>query len=200
MNDLLKREWYLDLDRTLFDTERFVLELFKVAGRIYREKGVRRMRLLTDLPHQIRYVGDLSYYPFFDHLAEYGVDTQEAKKLLYEALKDNDFLYKDAHELLDWLESHGIQPHILTFGDKDYQSFKISLAPRLQNLPVTIVQESKGAFLARQACESAILVDDKLVTDLPEWCTGALLTRKKSVAGYNGLVIKNLNDLMRFVE
>jgi FMN phosphatase YigB (HAD superfamily) len=86
------------------------------------------------------------------------------------AQQNIDFCYPEVHRMLKQLTANGWEMSILTYGDEEYQLYKISHCKLLTelSLPVHVVDESKRLFLAREfPKQPGILVDDKYPLNLP---------------------------------
>lgn len=105
-----------------------------------------------------------------------------------------DFCYPEVHEAVERLAQKHETMAILTFGDVEYQNYKINhcrLLARLK-LPVHVVSESKRLFLAREfAKQPGILVDDKYPLNLPSHWAHVWLNRDSKLK-----VPKRLNVTM----
>lgn len=190
-------KWYLDLDDTLYRTTfgygkvvRTAAELYKIRPLLFALRLLKTRRKF-DFGDGVRHSTQL-----FHALRSYGIDSIEAEALLLKKLKGIDFLYPDAAKFLDWLEKQKIKPTIITLGDPETQDFKISLIPRLRNFDRIVVQEPKEDYLSRLPKHEAIIIDDRQVNNLPKWCKGVMVTRKRTAENYDGKVIKSLTELI----
>lgn len=145
----------MDLDRTLFDTDRFIEGVWSYAGELYGldiEAERLRAKQFYDM------YGNSYDYRFFDHLRDcVGADFDQedfvrgAKRAL-----SGQFLYADVTpQVIDIIHA------ILTFGNTQYQMFKLSLCPELEGIDYHIVLEPKGAYISRTFPVPTLLVDDK---------------------------------------
>ena len=175
---------YLDLDRTLFDTSKASVALRVAAEKHFGKYGVTAQLLYDTYRQFTTRVGEQHYYRFFDHLADYGINEDEAEASLRRELAGEDFLFPDAQVFLDFVDTQSIVPIILTFGEKRFQLFKASLAPRLARYPIETILFDKIDYLAERPDDSAILVDDKSIHTafLPRHCTGVLIDRSQPEA------------------
>jgi len=144
---------FVDLDRTLFDTSRFV-------EAIRNELKLQFQVVMTtnEARNYYRYYEDLYDYDFFKHCQDRGVTSQQIYDCIFPELliKYGSFLYEDVRSLL------GTEFEIMTFGSEPYQSLKLKMAPELQDRAVTIVHERKGAYINREFKNvSVTLIDDK---------------------------------------
>lgn len=145
----------MDLDRTLFDTNRFIERVWSYAGERYH-LNVEIERLRAKQFYDI--YGDSYDYRFFDHLRDcVGADFDQADFILSaKRTLSGQFLYPDVTpQLIDAIHA------ILTFGNKEYQMFKLSLCPELEGIDCHIVLEPKGAYISRTFPMPTLLIDDK---------------------------------------
>jgi hypothetical protein len=170
---------YLDLDRTLFDTPEFMERIMTIMA-TQIGGSMTAPNLLEEALSRYRILAAGQYtYQFFTHMAAYGFDQVKLEAFLREQLQGDDFLYPDAHGLLDYVDEQKIPVTILTFGDTLYQCFKASLVDRLKNYERACVLIEKPQYLAEHADRPSMLVDDKIfqVNQLPAHCTGVLINR-----------------------
>jgi hypothetical protein len=151
---------YLDLDRTLFKTDKLREVWEYIEAQYPMAVGAYDSRETF-----YYYVDDLYYYDMGGHLASLGLEPQDVYADVAEAgFADGRFEYDGCHELIETLEKHGADIRILTFGADDFQRFKVSLCPSLQGLEVMTTLRSKAELLdeLEQECW---LVDDKMLGD-----------------------------------
>lgn len=104
----------------------------------------------------------------------------EIEKLIHDQHKD--FCYPDAHELLRWLAKEAYDVRVLTFGDGEFQRFKLMICPYLsQNrLPIHVVKQFKKDFLKDNFKDTnGVLIDDRYPLDLPKGWTHIWLDRSE---------------------
>lgn len=97
----------------------------------------------------------------------------------------NDFCYPDAHALLRSLTQKNNDVRILTYGDGEYQRFKIRTCREIAQLhiPVHVVQTAKSIFLQTYFSDASIrgiLADDKYPLHLPDNWHHAHINRSNS--------------------
>ncbi|HEU5187786.1 MAG TPA: HAD family hydrolase [Candidatus Saccharimonadales bacterium] len=190
-------KWYLDLDDTLFQTTLGYSEVCRAVSKLYKIKLMTfAIRMLRMRAKPTKGGSERGYLRLFHTLRSFGIDPDEAAPVIKQELERYDFLFPDAAVLLDWLENQGVRPVILTFGDPETQVFKMSLVPRLAEFEHVVVQEPKQQYLKKMTKHDAILVDDKPIQDLPDWCRGVLIQRKIRVAPPNTRVITKLTELI----
>ena len=164
----MRPTFYLDLDRTLFRTER-VYEIIAKIAELYPEKpslvdGYELRHNHYVYPFAAEgdtrtYSHDLSWW-----LRDHGLDPGSVYgRLLESELTDGRFEYKDVAELVGQLKSRG-EVKILTFGVDEYQRFKAALCPSLEGVEVITTLKSKTEYLNRYGRDGDWMVDDKLIT------------------------------------
>lgn len=156
---------YIDLDRTLFNTDKFKVSAWQWIEVNY--KNIDAELETERLGKFMKHTGDMHMYDFFAHVSEVLKLDNEAmsslKNNLRSSMRETDLLLAGAAQALTILKELG-DCHILSFGEEHYQIFKARCVPALDNLPVTIVQEPKGDYLRRAGVdERCLLIDDKLV-------------------------------------
>lgn len=167
---------YLDLDRTLFNTPVFVPELVAAAEKLY---GLDAQQFQKDMAtyYLSSADGQLQHYDFFAQLAAHAIDIRHAERELLAALHGRNYVYDDAREMLQLLGSTPITLGIVSYGTQFYQLFKYKAAPELAGLPIKVVFHDKATYIAEQPHEPSWLVDDKITSNLPDWCVMILLDR-----------------------
>ena len=168
----------IDLDRTLFDTDRFIHDIAVILET--RFDVVNADRFISNVGDYYVQTGEnLRTYDFFRHIESLGLDADEVETHLetvfFEEPEDtrNTYLYDDAPRFIEFLRSeaniHDIK--VLTYGEERMQKLKLRLAATvLKDIECVIIQEPKGPYLAFLYSEGqkGIVVDDKYISDLPE--------------------------------
>lgn len=172
------RRVYLDLDRTLLDTEKLVHHLFVACEKLY---GLSQQMLRTEIPDFYFSVGNLRHYDLFAQLEAHGIGYDQARHDLAQALAGIDVAMPGLTELLQFVAAHHLEAHVVSFGKTDYQMFKYHMLPPVHRLPITVIFEDKNVWLDKQSTTPSVLIDDKRTWPLPQWCTQLLLDSK---AGY----------------
>ena len=146
-----------DLDRTLFDTSRFVHDVWALAGREYGiDAEAERLRA----PSFYQFYGDWYDYQFFDHLADVIGDTFDRTVFIAKAQRElsGAYLFDDVTpDIIDLIDA------IVTFGNQTYQSFKLSLCPQLDGIERHIILAMKGEYIAQTFTAPTVLIDDKAI-------------------------------------
>jgi hypothetical protein len=165
---------YLDLDRTLLDTPRFSEAVIVAFEQTY---SVPAKDFQGQMPQFYVRHGDMQYYDFYGHARMLGHDPHEVAERLRPMLAGQDFLYPDARDLVEKLKHAPVQASVLSYGPENYQGFKFSLLSELHHLPFVATLQFKQDFLVDQPQVPSLLVDDKIVSPLPTWCSQFLIDR-----------------------
>lgn len=165
----MKPTFYLDLDRTLFHTER-IDELFPVLARLYPElaglrDGYEHREEYFVFPHLDDGDTKTYYYDLAAQLRDARLDIAQAFLALRAELGDGRFEYEGAAELVAALRARGTV-RILTYGENVYQKFKASLCPALAGLEVITTVEPKVEYLNEHAIVGDWIIDDKVIDGL----------------------------------
>ncbi len=170
----------LDLDRTLFDTDRYTAALL---GALAPQIGVSAEILIAEVPGQ--YVasshGGGSYYDMIRHLQAYGASFDDIKRCVAEL--PNDYLFPDAASLLNALRASRREAQLLTHGEHKAQSLKLAVCQPLGHMAAHITLQPKGLYIANKWPNSGgMIVDDKDIADIPEGWTGVRINRSASAS------------------
>lgn len=166
---------YLDLDRTLLDTDKLVSHLFAACEKLY---GLSQQTLRAEIPDFYFSAGDLRHYDMFAQLSAHGINYESARQELAAELAGQDFAIPGLDDLLQFVADQNLDAHILSFGKTDYQMFKYHMLPQAKHLPITVIFEEKDKYLQQQSTEPTVLLDDKRTWPLPPWCVQLLLDPK----------------------
>ena len=152
---------YLDLDRTLFDTEK-TGEIWQVVGRLYPQVDTEQSYRQREQYYGM--VGDLYFYDMSAQLRDFGLDPETVYAELQKTeLADGRFEFSGCRELIETLGKHA-EVQVFTFGMDDFQRFKASLCPSLRGLQVITTLRAKAEVLDDTETE-CWLVDDKPIGD-----------------------------------
>ncbi len=145
----------MDLDRTLFDTDKFVKVIWDFAERYY---GIDAAAERGKAPDYFTYHNEMYDYRFFDHLRA-ATGKKYNKEQFVSAAKTGlpgGYLYGDVTTaVIDLIDA------IITFGNQEYQMLKLALCPGLKNIDSHYLLEPKGPYIARTFKQPSILIDDK---------------------------------------
>lgn len=96
----------------------------------------------------------------------------------------HDFCYSDVHRFLKNVTEKHNDVRILTYGNGEYQRYKINLCPVISGLkiPVHVVNEPKRQFLADNfTSANGVLLDDKYPLQLPSNWQHIWINRKSNL-------------------
>ncbi len=167
--DVTNRQLVLvDLDRTLFDLDKFFTTIWRTLGDMYgfnAQDALDHMREFYYRPKD----GYHGTYAFGNHLHVFVPDADEHAtiQLLVDRLRGTSFLFDDASVLFEWAKRFDVR--ILSFGESHIQEFKLAFCPELAVIPTELIMERKTEYIAEHyAGRHGFLVDDKLELGLPE--------------------------------
>jgi hypothetical protein len=161
---------FLDFDETLFNHYSYLdwvdtfLEQYDVPKGAFSEKVEQYHKVIEE---------NLRLYDHNGHMENvagrsWSFLSGEIEHMLEEDRPD--FCYPEVHEFLRKVKEGGYKPRILTYGNGEYQRYKIRSCRILSEmrLPIHVVNEAKGVFLKREFPEGeGILIDDKGPLNLP---------------------------------
>ena len=167
---------FVDFDETLFDHLSYIAWLEEQLNRIGKlPKGLGSFsRSLDDYHQVISEIPLLRLYRHAEHMQDVSEQSWELISGEIEKLakkQNKDFCYGDAHEFLAWLAKQGLDTRILTYGDGEYQRFKLMTCRYLRqnHLPVHVTSQAKRDFLRHNFAKvHGTLIDDKYPLDLPD--------------------------------
>jgi hypothetical protein len=170
---------FVDLDRTLFDTNQFMVALWEAVGQLYPKVDV--VYEVSRIGEWYEHIGDLKHYLFPKQFAHATGDTfAKAAPALHSLLRHEQFAFPDAMVIKMW-PGRGYDVRIVSFGAEDLQKFKLSLMPEFDE-PRDIILEAKGPFLMRNYPNAAgFMVDDKRNPHLPVGIKEVWLDRTANV-------------------
>lgn len=159
---------YLDLDRTLFQTDRigevWVYLAQQYPGIIDPKYERQRAELFYE------WCNDLYCYDMSSQLRQIGLIPEDIyHEVIASPLADGRLEYTDCSSLVNFLKTVS-DLAILTYGRDDYQRFKAALCPSLAGIPIETTLETKAEVLKRTAVHGieVWLVDDKPIgSELP---------------------------------
>jgi len=165
----MKPTFYLDLDRTIFHTER-VEDFFPILERLYPDNtalhdGYARRKQYFVFPHLDDGDTKTYYYDLARQLREAGLNLDTAFAALRDELGDGRLEFEGAGALVRVLQAHGVVK-VLTYGEDVYQTFKASLCPALNGLEVITTLEPKAKYLNEHSVAGDWIVDDKIISGL----------------------------------
>jgi len=167
---MMKRPtFYVDLDRTIFHTER-IGEVFSALEATYPDNVAIRDGYAAREQHYVfphRDDGDEKtyYYDLAGQLRGAGIAINEAFRALQARLGDGRFEYEGADTLVRALRARG-NVKVLTYGEDVYQRFKAALCPSLAGVEVITTLEPKAIYLNEHATANDWIIDDKIIVGL----------------------------------
>lgn len=161
---------FVDFDETLFNHMAYLSWVEDFLEHYGVEKGsfVREIdQFHADLGGNMRLYDHQGHMQKISSRSWSFISGEIEKKL---ARSPNDCCYEDAHAFIKKAIINN-DVRILTFGNGDYQRFKIKTCTLLStlNVPIHVVDEPKSIFLNREYGSSqGILIDDKYPLNLPK--------------------------------
>lgn len=143
---MLETVYFTDLDRTLFDTNSYYSVM---RSAICATEGVDCEAYERDFLEYL--TNSTKPGSGFDYLeAIQGIPKARLYDQLREHLGARSFLFPDSPAFLERHSNSKEQVVILTYGEEEFQRFKILREPEIAHLPFVIVQENKSKWFARQ--------------------------------------------------
>lgn len=167
---------YLDLDRTLLDTDACMNALLDQCEQLY---GLSQDSIRAEIPQYYHYLGQLRYYDFFGQMAAHNLDPYQIEQDMIATI-NQDFLFPDAHDMLRYLTDNNYRLSILSFGKHNFQQLKYKLSPQLAHLPFVSVLYPKDRFISEGHTAPSLLIDDVVASNLPDYCTQFIIDRQAS--------------------
>jgi hypothetical protein len=187
---------FIDVDRTIFDTDRFVVVLWEAIGKTY---GIDSQAELNKLQSYYVYLSSeeksqaraglkpLSHYDFRSHVESVvkGHLADDVVANIQAILAKHNFVYPDTRAILQLVNKNpSLVLKFLTLEQEWYQLVKrkqiINSLPQLNNFAWHVVQEPKGEYIARVfPGTKGWLVDDK-AQQLPKGYKLLWLQRKEA--------------------
>ena len=160
----MKPTFYVDLDRTLFHTDR-VGEIFDSIEQLYPDnqqikEGYKQRHAYYVVTHQTGGDDSSYYHDLVTQLCDAELDCEDVFLKLVSQVGDGRFEYPGAEELISTMQARG-DVKILTYGEDTYQRFKVSLCPSLAGLAIATIIEPKVEYLNTHATVGDWIVDDK---------------------------------------
>lgn len=195
---------FLDLDKTIFNTDLFWLNAVGALNSI-----VAKEYIANNLANQYSgFYKDGSHYTDFSSLLRHNnVDIKSITNKIKEMNPNSDYLLTDALGLLKYLDKHEYMVQILTIGDIDYQKLKVSFCPYIQKYKLDIINYAKNKFINKNYKKTpGVLIDDKPNQRLmPNWYEIYINRAAKSINYYttntkNVIEISNLGMVPKILE
>ena len=159
----MKMKVFLDLDRTLFKTDDFDSQKWQLIGALYGVDGNYENQRQPEFHIHDR---DMYAYDFTAHLKDLGLPEKE----IYEQIKasnlaDGRLEHTGVGDLVNWLKQR-FEVSILTYGKSDYKNHKLSLCPRLNEVPAIITLKSKDNYFKDNHLGNCWMVDDRPIGNI----------------------------------
>ena len=172
----------LDLDYTLFNTDRFVQDLAQlvapaagIAAPVYRQQ----------IPDYYEHNGmHLAHYRFSQHLGALGLNKGFLEEKITPVMTGRDYTYPDVDASVRAFIRDGYDVRVLTYGEQSYQQLKLRCAGIAGQLAADIILEGKGLYIGRRfPGRAGAIIDDKQITDLPAGVRAIYIDRTGTTAG-----------------
>lgn len=156
----------MDLDRTLFRTEKYE-EIIAELERRYPQLTKRSAQDYFVHP----YLNDGDEKTYYHDVSQWLRDGGLDPCVVYDELRstelaDGRFEYEDVTSFIDMIRKYG-ELCILTFGEELYQAAKVSLCPSLAGIRVVTTLSPKAVYLHSHAHADDWMIDDKEIADMP---------------------------------
>lgn len=171
----MKKLLLLDFDRTLFSTDFFIENLWRVIAKKY---DLNYLDIMAEIPKFYHARGELRYYDFVFHFQDaIGKTVEESIESIRPELANISYQYEDAEKMIQEIGNE-FEMRILSFGETWFQNFKMSFSHIASDLPRDIILAAKNDFISSHfANRQGALVDDKRNSDLPKEFTEIWLKR-----------------------
>lgn len=194
--------YFIDFDETLFDHNAFIDWIDSALVGHGLIKNIGEFAGTVD-EHHTKINDVLRLYRHREHYqSRTNVSWSYASGLLHAELTKQpmDFCYDDSHGFLEWLVAKKLDARILSFGDGDYQRFKIMTCKMVRdiNIPIHITDQPKSDFFTHYYSrnKTAVLVDDKFPLHLPNHVEHILIDRKNQYQTNEVTTITSLKELI----
>lgn len=174
----------IDLDKTLFPTWKFIDELARELETTLDIDG-EWFRWHVHDSHTPG-VDGLRYYDFFAQLEALGLSGDEVEAHVLKYMSGKDYVYEDVPAFLSFLRQD-VRPDniiLLTYGERRFQKLKFNCASSLKELDfVATLEPKRNYFYANLKEDRGIVIDDKVISGLPDNFSQFKLTRNKESTG-----------------
>jgi hypothetical protein len=156
-----RRLYILDLDRTLFDTRRFLADMLATLKRTHgADPQAVKGEMAEFSDHETG-----GYDPHRHHEKLLGLAPSELDRLIGRELGATDYMYPDAKT---WLAAKLADKNndfvVLTVGRSRYQKLKLAHAPLAAGLPLDVIPAGKGTVIRdkylHRDYDQIMLIDD----------------------------------------
>jgi hypothetical protein len=181
MNDDSQLLVGIDLDYTLLDVDRFFYDNVLPALCEAYPEVVEREAFISSMNDFRQNFGPANEYDFFGQITSMGLDADAVEAHIEAAVTGHDFLRPGAADFVALQLQNQHDVRIITIGVDRYQLFKKRCIPLLNGVPVHVIREAKGAFIAKEFDgRHGYMVDDKLLVDLPKTIKPIYIRSRKS--------------------
>lgn len=176
----------LDLDRTLFDTAHYMMDIGQL---LQNEYGISPQLFISRYNEYYLERNGLHYYDFFSHLRTLNLQADAVERLILDKLAGQNYLYDDVPLFLDLVSQRTDTCMILTFGVRRFQSWKYRLSPALAAVPFQDILYGKAAYIAQTyPGRQGIIIDYKKVECLPSGFKHIWISRSGEQGRYHSLL------------
>lgn len=161
----MKTIFYIDLDRTLFQTSKMDVVWRYIAAHYSVEVPTDVWRFQQDF---FVATGDMYYYDMSAQLRALGLDSPSVyAAIIHSELADGRFEFDGCRSLVSFLNDH-FEVRVITYGADDIQRFKAALCPSLAGVTIMTTLKPKRDFFAALK-DQLWMVDDKAIwRDVPK--------------------------------
>lgn len=176
---------FVDFDETLFEHYAFaawIEDLLHEKGELPMGKGsfMASINAYHEVLQQVPLLRLYRHRDHYDHATKSG--WQALSSEIHKQAKANkaDFSYPDSQRFIEYVKGSGVPVKILTYGDTEYQLFKIAscTVSGVSGLETEVILEPKSDYIARvYTGKRGVLVDDKYPLSLPDGWTHIWIDR-----------------------
>ena len=192
--------FYLDLDRTLFRTEK-ANDIFAMIEQLYPEHYQAQgayARLSEHYVYPRSEQGDTTtyYHDVTEWLVDIGLNPQEVfARLLETPIADGRFEYNGVARLVSELRKRG-EVKVFTYGEDRYQRFKANLCPSLLNVDIITTVGSKAEYMNEFGKNGDWMIDDKVLDGVTSAVRTVRVVQERVVAG----TLHSLDEVLEAVR
>ncbi len=165
---------FIDFDETLFSHGSYIEWFAEYLAKTHGIDTRDYMSSFNDYHDVQDALGLLRLYRHEEHILDKtGLSWDMLSGEIEKIVKNEslDFCYPEVHKFVAELsDKENVEIRLLTYGDADYQRFKIGLCKHLRGIPIHVVHEPKGEFLEKHYNHDTtrgVLIDDKAPLIMP---------------------------------
>ena len=188
-------EVYIDFDRTLFDTDNFLNDLYNIIADNNIDLKIFKKYCIKENKHGFNVYNVLARIKNIDNI------DNIIKKIDTLISNCNNYLYNDSYEFLNKLKVYGYKVNLLTKGNEEFQLKKVN-STKLINLFDNIIVTLKKKGELDINYEESIFIDDN-----PEEIKSILKRKPKKIfrikrenSKYNDIKVNNINEVNNLLE